>query len=378
MKEKSLGFWPVFMMLTLSVGLSSHVILLPTVLEYCGRDAWMCGIIAFIVLVPWATVFITGTMRRTKQINIRQWLRTRLSPFGAWILITPVILFLLHTSFQSFIQTTSWTSSTYLPETPQLVVMICFMTLIGFAVWNGLRAIAYMSCLLLPGVVFLGDFVMSANMPNKNYALLLPMMENGWFVPLQGAVYAASCLMELFMLLFIQHFFSGVMKNWQLLLQLCFIMLLMLGPAIGAITEFGPVEADKLLYPAFTQWRLVSIGKYVEHVDFFAIYQWISGAFIRISLGIALVMELIPLRKPKARLTFIVTVSLIYIVLCKILLAHLNAAQQIVQLTFILDIGIIVFVTTWLWLLSFKGVPKEGGLDEKSKQRADAGATNNL
>ncbi|SDX38800.1 GerAB/ArcD/ProY family transporter [Paenibacillus sp. CF384] len=378
MKEKSLGFWPVFMMLTLSVGLSSHVVLLPTVLEVSSRDAWMCGIIAFVVLIPWATVFITGTMKRTKQINLRQWLRTRLSPFGAWVLISPVIVLLLHTSFQSFLQTTSWTSSTYLPETPQLVVMICFMILIGFAVWNGLRAIAYMSCLLLPGVVFLGDFVMSVNMPNKNYALLLPMAEHGWGPPLHGAVYAVSCLMELFMLLFIQHFFSGVMKNWQLLLQLGFIMLLMLGPAVGAITEFGPEEADKLLYPAFAQWRLVSIGKYVEHVDFFAIYQWMSGAFVRISLGMALVLELIPLRKPKARLIFIVTLSLIYIVLGKILLGHLNAAQTIIQSTFIMDIGIVVFVTTWLWLLSFKGVPKEGGLDENAKQRAEAGAANNL
>ncbi|RAP77804.1 GerAB/ArcD/ProY family transporter [Paenibacillus montanisoli] len=382
MNEKSLSFWPVFMMLTLSFGLSSHVLVLPTVLDVSGRDAWMCGIIAFAVVMPWTAVFVTGTMKRTKQIDLRQWLRKRLTPFGAWLLILPIIVLLLHTSFQTFITTTSWTSFTYLPQTPQVVVMICLMTLIGFASYSGLRAIAYLSCLLLPMVVILGDFVMSANMPYKDYAQLLPMLEHGWNKPLQGAVYAISCMTELWLLLFFQHHLSRPIKHWQLQLQLAFIALLMLGPTIGALTEFGPAEADKLLYPAFDQWRLVKIGKYIEHVDFFAIYQWLSGAVIRTSLGLTLVVELIPLRKPKARAIFILLISLLFIVTATYLLTNIRLSQALFfETAFIIELIIIIFVSTCIWLLSFTGVPKEGVLYENPKQGQDAGAAksdNNL
>lgn len=380
MKVKSLelGFWPVFMMLTLSVGLSSHVLVLPSVLEVSGRDSWMCGIIAFVVLVPWTLIFVTGTMKRTKQINLREWLRTRMSPFGAWLIILPTILVLLHSSFQTFVETVSWTSSTYLPDTPLLVIMISLLTLIGWAAYSGLRAIAYMSCLLLPAVVILGDFVMSANMPNKNYALLLPMFEGGLGPSLHGSLYAISCMMELSAILFIQHHLRGRIKHWQMILQLAFIMLLMLGPTIGALTQFGPAEADKLLFPAFAQWRLVSIGKYIEHVDFFAIYQWLSGAFVRISLGMVIAIELIQLRKPIPKVIFITVLSIIYMVLAFILLASVNTPELIYRYAFVIEIAVIVCVTTLIWLLSFKGIPKEGGTVENPKSKQDSRATNNL
>ena len=38
------------------------------------------------------------------------------------------------------------------------------------------------------------------------------------------------------------------------------------------------------MYPAYEQWRVLSIGEYISHLDFFALYQWLSGALIRIGL----------------------------------------------------------------------------------------------
>ncbi|WP_308634837.1 GerAB/ArcD/ProY family transporter [Paenibacillus silvisoli] len=381
MDDKKISFWPVFMMLTLSVGLSSHVLVLPTVLDVSGRDAWMCGIIGFAVVMPWTAMFVTGTMKRTKQIDLRQWLRKRLTPFGAWLLLIPMMIVFLHSSYQTFVVTTAWTSFTYLPYTPSIVVMIGLMTMIGFAAYSGLRAIAYLSCLLLPTVVILGDFVMSANMPYKNYEQLLPFLEHGWNKPLHGGVFAASCLMELSILLFFQHHLRKKIKHWQVIVQLLFIMLLMLGPTIGAITEFGPQEADKLLYPAFAQWRLVSIGKYIEHVDFFAIYQWLAGALIRSSLPLIVVVELIGLRKPKARAIFIAVIGLIFIVLTKVAMANVRSTQVFIQTTFVIELFVIVFVTAVIWLLSLIGVPKEEVQHENPKSGHEPSPTearNNL
>ena len=192
MKERSLSHWPIFMMLTLSVGLSSHVIVLPAVLDVSMRDAWMCSPLAFIVIVPWLSVFVYGTIKRTKQANVRMWLKKRVSPAGAWFIIAPIIVFLLLTSFQCYVETAAWTSATFLPLTPDFTVQTVLMSLIAFAALSGLRTIAYMSCLLLPVVVVLGDFVMSANMPHKDYNVLLPLLEHGWGGPFHGMIYAVS------------------------------------------------------------------------------------------------------------------------------------------------------------------------------------------
>lgn len=381
MNERTLGHWPIFMMLTLSVGLSSHVIVLPSVLDVSRRDAWMCAIIAYVIVVPWISIFLYGTIKRTKQTNLRVWLAKRMTPAGAWVLLVPVMIFLLLTSFQSFIETTSWTTSTFLPSTPDIVILVVLMLLNVFGAFAGLRTIAFMSCMLLPAVVILGDFVMSANMPHKDYSVLLPMLEHGWGAPMHGAIYSLSCAMELFLFLFLQHHMRNKIRLWQIILLATFIMVLMVGPTIGAITEFGPVEAEKLRYPAFSQWRLVSIGKYFEHVDFFAIFQWMSGAFIRVTLGIVLILELIPIRSKRSRLWTLAVFFVVYIGAAKWLSSLQIQISAVLRIVFMIDLIIIAFVTIVIWSLSFKGAPKGSDRVEESQHVANDsanGASNNI
>ncbi|MDV2887964.1 spore gernimation protein, partial [Alkalihalophilus pseudofirmus] len=49
-----------------------------------------------------------------------------------------------------------------------------------------------------------------------------------------------------------------------------------------------------LRYPAYEEWRLVQVGKYIRHVDFLSIYQWLSGAFVRVSISLLLLIDLLP------------------------------------------------------------------------------------
>jgi hypothetical protein len=78
----------------------------------------------------------------------------------------------------------------------------------------------------------------------------------------------------------------------------------------GAIAEFGPFEARELRHPAFEEWRLVSIGRYIRHLDFLSIYQWHSGSFARISLSLFLLLDLLaPERKKKIRIFWLVVIT---------------------------------------------------------------------
>src|SRR5207253_7154220 len=90
---------------------------------------------------------------------------------------------------------------------------------------------------------------------------------------------------------------------------------LTLGPLIGAITEFGPTEAAKQMYPAYEEWAIVSIGRFIEHLDFFSIYQWLSGNFIRVSLFLFIALETLRFKNKRNR-------SLVLAFFCLLILGY--------------------------------------------------------
>ena len=81
-------------------------------------------------------------------------------------------------------------------------------------------------------------------------------------------IFPASGFIELLMLLFLQHQFKERIRWYHFAIMLAILVGLTLGPLIGAITEFGPNEAAKQRYPAYEEWGLVTIGRYIEHLDF--------------------------------------------------------------------------------------------------------------
>ncbi|MDF2670745.1 MAG: germination protein, partial [Paenibacillus sp.] len=92
----------------------------------------------------------------------------------------------------------------------------------------------------------------------------------------------------------------------------CIMVYITLGPIFGAITEFGPQEAAKQAESPYEQWRLVKLGDYFEHVDFLSVYQWLSGACIRISFSLFVLADLFPFKSEKKRTWFLVLILLSY------------------------------------------------------------------
>ncbi|MBO1914435.1 GerAB/ArcD/ProY family transporter, partial [Microvirga sp. 3-52] len=106
----------------------------------------------------------------------------------------------------------------------------------------------------------------------KNYELLQPFLEHGIQPILKTAVYPASGFVELLLFLFIQHKVKDRIRWYHFVVMLFILMGLTMGPTIGAITEFGPIEAAKLRYPAYEEWGIGTIGRYIDHFDFLSIY----------------------------------------------------------------------------------------------------------
>lgn len=307
-----LSFIQISMMLMLTIGLTSHVIVNPMILDASGRDAWISVIITGLIYCPWCGVLLL-IMKKSGQQKLQPWLAQQTTPLLSWILMAPFIAQLYLMGGMTVLHTSIWTVTNYLPATPKLVLITVLTLVCQYAAKIGIRAITIASGILLPTVVLLGFFVAISNVPEKNYQLLKPYLEHGWQLPMNGMIYAGSGFVEIVILLFMQHHLKSQVKYWMLLALSAIIVGITLGPVIGAITEFGPQEAAKQMTSPYEQWRLVKLGDYIEHVDFLSVYQWLSGSCVRISLSLFLLGDVLPITTRKGRNIVLAAVTLSYI-----------------------------------------------------------------
>jgi spore germination protein KB len=302
------------MILMLSNGLMTHVIINPMLLDAAGRDSWISIIISFFVFIPWF-IFIAVFMKKSGQQKLLPWLIQRTNPITAWILIIPICIQLYLIGGTTIFQTAAWTFTNYLPSTPKFVLVLALILVCFYCAKVGITSIAIASGILLPFVVILGFFVGITNTPQKDFARLTPMLEHGWSPVFNGLVYVGGGITELLIIVVLQHHLKSKIRIWQLLVIGAILIYISIGPIIGAITEFGPSEASKQYISPYEQWRLLKLGTYIEHVDFLSIYQWLAGASIRISLVQFLLADIFPFKNQTIRTRFLLLIATSYILL---------------------------------------------------------------
>ncbi|MFC0212870.1 endospore germination permease [Paenibacillus chartarius] len=344
----AIGTIPSFCIIALAVGLMNHVMVIPSLLQEAKRDAWLSVLSMIVPYTIWA-LLLYYIMKKTHQQQIVIWLRENYGTMASIVFRIFFITYLFLIVVLTVKDTTVWTHASYLPRTPQLVLSASLVVLCGFAAQSGLRPLAIASGILLPFVVIFGDFVMSANLPKKNYTLLTPIMEYGAGPVLKGCVYVGGGLAELIIILLFQHRIKSNIRPWSLCLLGIFLILLVFGPVTGAIAEFGPFEASKLRYPAYEEWRLVSIGKYIRHVDFLSIYQWLSGAFVRVSISLLLLIELLPgSRNKNGKLVWLTILGIFILVLVELPISDMQYARFLKQVYLPLSLYMVVGVSFFL------------------------------
>jgi len=293
---------------TLAVGITNHVIIVPLILHASRRDSWISALLAIPPLVVW-TVVVYYVMKLTGQASLYHWFKRHYGKLVAWLVVAPLVLLCLAMLFVTIRDTTAWTKATYLQKTPYpvTVALFCFSGL--FAAVAGLRTITIAAGVLLPAVVVFGFFVMDVNLQFKDYGYLLPVLTESFPNVLKGTLYTLGGLVEFVLMLGVQQHLDKKMRLSSFLLLTLAVTGLVFGPLIAAIAIFGPFEAADQRYPAFEQWRMVLVGKFISHLDFLSIYQWISGSLIRVSLAFYLMFDLLQLGRSKARIPLMAIVA---------------------------------------------------------------------
>lgn len=293
--DGKIGIGQAIMMIMLTAGITNHVTVIPLLLSKAGRDSWVSVLLTAIPFTFWA-IILAFINRRLKQQPLSVWLTRNSSKLVSYAVLTPLILALYLMALVSLIDTQTWTTVNYLPRTPEWVTALALIVFCVIAAHRGIAPLGITAGMLLPAVAILGFLVAFGNVPKKDYSLLLPLFQHGYTPMLHGMIYAGGGFVELFILLLLQHHVRAQLRLTHYMLLVFIIVMLTLSPLTGAIAEFGPIESTHQRFPAFEQWRLLTIGKDIENTEFFAIYQWLSGSFVRISLCFLLICELLQVR----------------------------------------------------------------------------------
>ncbi|QDS37585.1 endospore germination permease [Brevibacillus brevis] len=295
---RSIRFGQVMMIFLLSTGLMNHVTVIPFLLSSAGKSSWVSVLVAAGLVSIWVPL-IPYIMWNTNMEPLFTWIQIRFGRIVSLLLLVPAMIFVFFFGTVTLLDTIAWIKTMLLPNTPVWFLTFWLMLACLWAAVSGSNVIARASVFLLPFVVILGFFVSTANIPNKNYSHLLPILEDGYSPVVQGLIYISGGLLEIVLLLFLQPLLTKTPKTSKLIFLVWLLCGLTIGPLIGAIAEFGIVEASKQRFPAFEEWRLLEIGKYIDHVDFLSVYQWLAGAFIRIALALLILKNVIPHRSVK-------------------------------------------------------------------------------
>lgn len=301
---KQISLLGIFFIMLLALGITNHVIMIPILLQTAGRDAWFGVLMSMVLHIAWVYI-IYFIMKRTNQQPIFPWFKERFGSVLTWIFIIVTTVYFFLMALVMLRETTTWLRVSYLPETPTSVVSIVIILLCIYVANKGIRSIAIISGILIPFVWILGHFVAVVNLQYKDYSLLTPLFVDGYKPMLKSMAIGLGGFMEIIILIFIQQHMSRKLSYLSIVILSVLLGGLTIGPLMGAIANFGPTIASQSRYPAYEQWMLVTITKYFTHVDFLALYQWMSGALIRISLFLFIISGSIPFKKPKRRLLFL-------------------------------------------------------------------------
>lgn len=353
----------VFLSMTV-IGLKNHVTIIPSLLNGAGRDSWMSVILAALITIPWLFIIIY-IQKQLQSDSVRMRLLENYPRIGNVIIYIIVFYLLLMAAF-TMRETLQWVSTTFLIETPVLLLFFFFSIVCILLAVSSVYSLTMANVIVLFGVVIFGFFVAFVNMQIKDYKLLLPFFEHGFTPIIKTILYPVSGYFELLLLLFIQQHFKKKLNFKHLLIILFILLGLTIGPLVGAITEFGPTEAAKQRYPAFEEWRIAKIGSFISHMDFFSIYQWLTGTFIRVGFLLFISIELLGMTGQKKRIWETVAPAFIFLSL-PLFLINDSIFIEIKGKYFLVSTSLFFFILAFLFLFLLR---------KRSNNKVDRHASN--
>lgn len=279
--------------LILFIGISNHVLIMPHLLTTGKRDAWICVFFAYGILLIWGYILYLIMKKNEQRLCLSDWITERAGSAISRVFIAFLWVYVFTITAISFYDLIQSINIYFLPRTPSFIVMFPFLLISIWSAYTGLKSIVYTSAVLLPLVWMLGIFVATFTLKEKDYSYLFPVLAEGYQPVVKGTIIILGGSADFLVLLLLQHHLKKSFTKGNLFILITILAILILGPTMGSLSSFGPAVASDMRFPAFEQWRLITLGNYISHVDFLAVFQLLSGELIRVSLGLYLLSDMV-------------------------------------------------------------------------------------
>ncbi|RAP77765.1 GerAB/ArcD/ProY family transporter [Paenibacillus montanisoli] len=271
----------------------SQIASLNILLEQAKRDALISTVIgsmAYFLYAYWIYRIVKNQPPNQSFLDV---LECKLGSAIAWAIRIWIALHLFCEILVIHKNNVTWIKSMILPFTPIWAISFPMLIVCAYLAVKGIKPIAITYSVLLPAITIFIIFMAVSTLKYRHYDLLLPFFSEGTMPILQGTVTTLRSGMPLFLLLLLSPHIQGRYKWKHHVIFNIVVVFFFINIVAGLLTTFGPFEAAKQRFPIFTQWRLVSISSFVEHLDFLSMYQWLSNSAIIISTSMFLFGELL-------------------------------------------------------------------------------------
>ncbi len=273
-----------FRILVILFTVGSTILITPaTLAKNAKQDAWMVPLVSMAIglLNIWfftkvAYLYPDKTFVECLEALLGKWLGKAVGlMFAFWGFITSAALVWYVGNF---------ITSQFMPETPEFVTNLLFVSIMIFALRLGIETIAHAAEILVPWIIVLFIAVVILLLPEVKFENLLPVMENGFKPIIKATIIHSSILTyPLIALLMVfpcsvthtkktkKEFYIGYLIGGSMIFLTSLFTILVLGSDITSISQF----------PSFLLAKKISIGNILERMEGIVAVIWIITIFFR-------------------------------------------------------------------------------------------------
>ncbi|MFF0915326.1 endospore germination permease [Brevibacillus sp. NPDC003359] len=274
----------------LSLPIMGHVFLIEPLIHTAGKDGWISALIS----IPCGILFVLLlSILRSKLQNTSLLTGTEEKAGRAPAVILCVILlaYFLYASATTMRGLEEFVKITFLPETPLWAIGTSFILLIWFSLQRNIESIARMAVIFFLMTMITGPLVGLTLMQEKDYARILPILDNGWGPALEGSLFYVALWGELILVLLLQTKWVGVRHDFNgFSFLVLFNVFLGASMLMSAIAVFGLPLSEKLDWPVQNTVRQIKMG-FISRGDIYGIYTMTAGCFIRVAVFLYAICE---------------------------------------------------------------------------------------
>lgn len=283
-KEKITSNQLMAIMVSTIIGIG--ILTLPrTITEKAGPDGWLLVLVGGIVVII-TSVIISKLGRMFPGQTVVEYVSKIISrPLGILFSLGLLVYYVLFCAFEARVFA-EVTKQFLLYRTPTEAIVVTMLLTSVYLVRQDIATIGRMGEMLVPVFIIPSFLFLLPAIPEMDFTNLLPIMGTPPVKFLTGFGTIVTSYLGFETLLLFQPLMNRPRDATKAMtVSLASIMLLYVLVVVAAVSIFGTVEVQRLIWPSFTMYRTIKIpGAFIENVHGIMMAIWVVAVYMTLAV----------------------------------------------------------------------------------------------